>query len=336
MENFSPAVSVVIPMFNAEKYLGVCLESILIQTFTDFEVIVVDDRSTDNSIAVAESFLERFGGRLKVISLEKNTGSGAVPRNVGLNFARGKYIYFIDADDLLLDITLETFYNFAEEYQTDVVYQDRFLECGDEIIPENLSERFICNPKFIVDEPTFESENISERVLKFLKHAFDFMPWSKFSRRDFLVNNEIKFPHITISEDTIWTFEVLFAAKKFLRVSTPLYIYRVGTNSIMRRERTPEQLINFRTTPLAQGVDFLDEFLRRQKFFQENPAVRLQVLNCFLLMQFDNLEPALKALEPEKSYEIFLREFSDAKISSPALVASLIVMMNLYRNMSTT
>ena len=58
-------VSVIIPVYNAEKYLGVCLESLLIQTLTDFEVIVVDDCSTDNSVAVAESYLEKFGGRLK-------------------------------------------------------------------------------------------------------------------------------------------------------------------------------------------------------------------------------------------------------------------------------
>ena len=77
-------VSVIIPVFNAEKYLGVCLESILIQTLKDFEVIVVDDCSTDASATIAESYLEKFGGRLKIISLPENTGSGAVPRNIGL------------------------------------------------------------------------------------------------------------------------------------------------------------------------------------------------------------------------------------------------------------
>ena len=64
-------VSVIIPMFNAEKYLAVCLESLLIQTLQDFEVIVVDDCSTDNSVAIAENYLEKFGGRLKIIALKK-------------------------------------------------------------------------------------------------------------------------------------------------------------------------------------------------------------------------------------------------------------------------
>ena len=65
-------VSVIIPVYNAEKYLAVCLESLLIQTFADFEVIVVDDCSTDSSLAIAESYLEKFGGRLKILALEEN------------------------------------------------------------------------------------------------------------------------------------------------------------------------------------------------------------------------------------------------------------------------
>ena len=129
-ENF-PKVSVIIPVYNVEKYLAVCLESLLIQTFTDFEVIVVDDCSTDNSLAIAESYLERFGGRLKIFSLEENTGSGAVPRNVGLEVASGKYVYFVDDDDLLIDIALDTLFNYTEEYQAQVVYMEKFFSCGE-------------------------------------------------------------------------------------------------------------------------------------------------------------------------------------------------------------
>ena len=126
-KNFSPTVSVIIPMYNAEKYLPVCLESILNQTFTDFELLVVDDCSTDSSYAVAESYLEKFGGRLKIISLPQNTGSGAVPRNVGLDLSRGKYVYFMDADDLLLDTAIETLCDYAENYQAASFTRDRAI-----------------------------------------------------------------------------------------------------------------------------------------------------------------------------------------------------------------
>ena len=153
-ENF-PKVSVIIPMYNAEKYLSVCLESLLIQTFQDFEVIIVDDCSTDNSLAIAESFLERFGGRLKIISLEENTGSGAVPRNVGFEHASGKYIFFMDNDDLLIDIALETLYNYAEKNLATIVCMSKYFSCDEEIVPKNLTEE-TWSSDFIPDEAFFE------------------------------------------------------------------------------------------------------------------------------------------------------------------------------------
>ena len=82
-------ISVVIPMYNAEKYIGDCLDSLLAQTFGDFEVIVVDDCSTDSSCAVVQSYAGKFGGRLKLARTEKNSGGGGyVPRNIGLNLSR--------------------------------------------------------------------------------------------------------------------------------------------------------------------------------------------------------------------------------------------------------
>ncbi|MBQ4404399.1 MAG: glycosyltransferase, partial [Selenomonadaceae bacterium] len=189
-------VSVIIPIFNSEKFLSVCLESILIQTLQDFEVILVDDCSTDYSAAIAESFLEKFGGRLKIISLPENTGSGAVPRNVGLEQACGKYIFFVDSDDLLVDDALETLYNFAEEYQADVVYMEKYFTCDEEIIPTKLSLSAWCYADSFVEEPTLEPNDLGKRVEKFLAPKFYWAPWAKFSQRDFLIDNEIKFPRM--------------------------------------------------------------------------------------------------------------------------------------------
>ena len=87
-----PAISVIIPMYNSEKYIAECLNSILVQTFQNFEVIVVDDCSTDNSVEIAKSYEEKFDGRLKIFKTKKNSnGGGYVPRNLGLNLSCGKY-----------------------------------------------------------------------------------------------------------------------------------------------------------------------------------------------------------------------------------------------------
>lgn len=332
MKNFSPAVSVIIPVCNAENYLGVCLGSLLIQTLTNFEVIVVDDCSTDDSVAVAESYLETFGGRLKILTLEKNTGSGAVPRNIGLEYASGEYVYFADADDLLIDTALETLCNYAETYQVDVVYMEKFFTCDEKPFPEDLELAAWCHTKVFVDKPIFETEELFERLEQFFNSRYCWTPWSKFVRRDLLIDNKITFPQMTIAEDVVHTFELICTAKKILHVPTPLYISRTNSASMMRRKRTPEQMIAFRTSPLITGLEALDEFMRGLDYFQKNRATRLEVLNFFALMQIDNMRDALKNLEPIEAYEMFLREFAEAGSSQPALTAYLLVMNNLYRS----
>ena len=300
-------VSVIIPVYNAEKYLGVCLESILIQTLQDYEVIIVNDCSTDKSCAVVESYIEKFGGRLKIISLTENTGSGAVPRNIGLKNARGKYVFFMDNDDFLIDDALETLYNFAEEYQAEVVYMERYFSCGNELVPTKLNAFTWSNDKTLVEEPTLKTENILERMEKFLKATLCWAPWAKFLRRDFLIENKIFLPKMTIADDVIWTFKLLCLAKKILIIPTPLYVYRTNVDSIMRKKRSPENLIIFRISPLIKGLEYLDEFMRSVEFFKKNSIAHLQVLEFFAQINLDDMSKATKYLELQEVYEIFQR-----------------------------
>ena len=120
-------ISVVIPLYNAEKYISECLGSLLAQTFQDFEVIVVDDCSTDNSVQIVERYVSKFNGRLNLFHLKENSGSGGVPRTKGITFSRGKYVFFLDADDRLENIALEKMYSLINYYDTDVVYFEKSL-----------------------------------------------------------------------------------------------------------------------------------------------------------------------------------------------------------------
>lgn len=107
----SPAISVIIPLYNAEKYLSDCLDSLLDQTFSDFEIIVVDDCSTDNSVAIVESYAPKFNGRLILTATKKNSGNaGYTARNKGFLFSRGEYVFFMDADDMIIETALEELY----------------------------------------------------------------------------------------------------------------------------------------------------------------------------------------------------------------------------------
>ena len=105
-----PAVSVIIPMYNTEKYITECLNSLLNQTLENFEVIVVDDCSTDNSFAIAEKFIPAFESKNKTLVTVKfiqNSGCPGIPRNFAINTSKGKYIYFLDSDDFLDKNVLE-------------------------------------------------------------------------------------------------------------------------------------------------------------------------------------------------------------------------------------
>ena len=319
-------VSVIVPVFNAEKFLGACLESILNQTLQDFEVIAVDDCSTDNSIVVAENFLERFGGRLKIISLPKNSGSGAVPRNEGLKFSRGEYIFFMDDDDLLTPDALKTLYDAAENFSADVVHTEQGFTC-DENNSQKLTHVSLIQKSCLRDKIFMESDDLAERMQIYLRGGYCVFPWAKFSRRDFLLANEIKFPHVKICEDTLWTIQIICLAKNFLRVPNPLCVWRTVKNSWGRLERTPEEKIKFWFDPLVNGLDYLDDFMDGTEFFARNPDYRFELINFFIRENTIRVLDAFKELNPYELYEIIHGMFKGRRA---ALIANLFV--HLYRN----
>ena len=112
-------ISVIIPVYNVEKYLFVCLNSVLRQTFQDFEIICVDDASTDSSLEILEYFVQK-DSRVKLLKNDLNKGSG-YSRNKALDIAEGKYIFFLDGDDWIEKETFEFLFNQCEKDDSDVI-----------------------------------------------------------------------------------------------------------------------------------------------------------------------------------------------------------------------
>ena len=172
-----PAISIIAPMYNVEPYLEQCLNSILNQTFQDYELIIVDDCSTDNSVAIVKDYVPRFGDKLKLVRMKKNTGAAALPRNHGINISRGKYIALIDPDDLFMPNALEVMYEAAEERQADVVHTERFFiseaEMIDDKTPLKVNTLEVGNK---VDKPTFETSDLEERIKAYVRHRFFWYP----------------------------------------------------------------------------------------------------------------------------------------------------------------
>lgn len=295
-----PAVSVIIPLYNAEKYIGECLDSVLAQTFQNFEVIIVDDCSTDNSVEVVEGLTSRFdsiGVKLHIIKLPKNSGRPGLPRNIGIRFACGKYISFLDSDDFYTETALEELSTLAEDYQADVVHSDTFL-----LFEEN--NVTVCQRQKlpVVPEPIFETKDISKRIRQWITRGYNWETITTFCRRDFIITKQIQFPKLRAYEDMLFNFSVLCFAEKFLRVPNLTYVYVKRMDSLSYENfndvsvRFPKYI-----RVLNDGFAILGQIMASIPFFEKNPEYRYAVLNFF----FNDVLGAIRPMYPKNDLLTF-------------------------------
>ena len=306
-------ISIVIPMYNSEKFIHEALESILLQTFPHYEVIVVDDCSKDNSVAVVKSYISKFNGRLKVFSLEKNSGAAPAPRNKGFLLSRGEYIFFMDSDDTLTPTALEEMYSLAKEYNADCVYCEQYYMSegfGQEYIDNiHITTELVQKPPF-VDKPTFISNNLADRIDALAEKRFWVTPWQRLVTRDLLADNKITFPEIIGRDDDVWCFQVLCCAKRFLRVPNACYVRRMYDESFTQAsKKSPNRHIHQWLDIVVRGSIFIDKFLSKFKFFQDNPDYRYKAMHTLFAPSFDIVAPTCAELNPQEVYDIFMTEF---------------------------
>lgn len=261
-------------MYNSEKYVGECLTSLANQTFQNFDVIVVDDCSTDNSRKVVQSFSDNFSGRLKLKKMSKNSGYPGLPRNMALDMARGKYVYFLDSDDLLTETALEELYNVAEKFDADVVHSEKYIVFDKNRVAEVQS---IQTGEFVT-EPTLETFDIGERVESFAQKRFLWQGWGKLFRRKFLRDNKITFPAIKTFEDFVFVFECLITAKNYVRVPFVSYYYRVRNDSLSHETVDDVRFMD----EIISVIKNTDDFMNGRKFFIDNPQYKYMLADFFM------------------------------------------------------
>ena len=330
MAEKNPAISVIIAMYNSEKYVAECLESLLNQTFQDFEVIVVDDCSTDFSRAVVYSFFSKFNDRLKLAKLGKNSGFPGIPRNFALDAARGKYVYFLDSDDFLTETALEELYNVAEEFNAEVVHVEQCFTFFDEDGKDESVTTTIEIGDFVT-EPTLETFDIGERVEAFTKRRYLWWACNKLFLRQLLVDNEIKFTPIKVWEDMIFAFMCIVTAKNYVRVPFISYYYRIRKNSLSHEAR---DVIDASKTAF-DVFRALDDFMDTQEFFKENYKYRYDVLNFFMQERLEKISENLFVtgdLDPIEVFKFFKEKFFNVNPKNHvALTAYLFVTANLLK-----
>ena len=252
----NPSISVIVPVYKVEQYIKLCVDSILAQTFQDFEIILVDDATPDNSFALCQ---ELYSGndKVKFVRHEKNLGLGAA-RNTGMKHARGKYIYFVDSDDFILPETLEKFFNAAEKNNAQVVHAAGWFELYQDE-PEAIREE---NLRLIWDnysQEGFLNPNIIYRLTEhWATGNIGTMAWLCFCRRDFLEEKHIEFLPI-ISEDEPFNFALFCLAERYYIMHEAFYLYRRRSGSIMSTKNAEQFSKSIQS--IVRGAAYIKNFL---------------------------------------------------------------------------
>lgn len=325
------AVSVIISLYNYGKYVGECLDSLLEQTFQDFEIIVVDDCSTDNGVEVVESYAPKFNGRLKLTRTEKNSGGGGLPRNLGLSLANGEYVFFMDADDALVPTALEEMHALAKEYYADVVYCEKYFTSegvGQEFKDNVRIADIKCQKPPFAKEVTLEIRDMIARINRAVKFNYWVTAWLRFVRRDFLIENDIKFLSLIGSNDVGWSYQVLFCSRRLLRVPNAYYIRRVHDESVSFRKREVPEHVHKWMDRTIRSLRYMSDFMEKIEFFRENPKFRHKVLSHFVDSDFACIVEECKDLEPFEVAEIFRQKFGDYLGEHDVLVSLLCANVN--------
>jgi len=308
-----PSISVIIPMYNTEKYIGECLDSLLAQTFKDFEVIVVDDCSTDNSAVIVESYLEKFDGRLKVLHMKKNSGGAPVPRNNGTKFSSGEYLYFMDSDDAIVSTALEELHNIVKKYDANVVHCEKYYLSPDESASTDkkfLKESTIGTQFTLVNEPMFDTNSLKERIQKFLQGKILWTPWSHLIKREVILENDIEFPKLNIADDLMFTIYLYCVTEKFMFVPNTVYVWRTLKDSNSRSDWTNtqiERVIHRRVNDIFFGIQLLDKFTEGFELFQKEPTYKYALIDFFVERQVYHLR-ALYRQFPAIKFDHFIRK----------------------------
>ena len=271
-----PGVSVILPMYNAQRYIKSCVLSVLNQTFGDFELICIDDCSTDDTLKIVVELAQK-DGRIKIVRMPKNSGAASEPRNMGIRLSRGKYIAFIDSDDMYTPTALAELVTVAENWKADVVHTEQVYFPENQVIdvtPETKFTTFSKEKGGFCKEPILETDNIAERVQMFYKGRFFGWVHNKLYRRDYLMEKNLHFDKLLTSEDIVFYFQVVCTAPRLVRVPNIIYIYRHNPNSITRKMVSIEESLHALTHLMIEGSKVLDDFMSGIDFFVKNPNFR--------------------------------------------------------------
>lgn len=245
-----PKISVIVPVYNVEKYLNKCIESILNQTFKDFELILVDDGSPDNCGTICDEYALK-DNRIKVI--HKENGGLSDARNAGINISQGEYIMFVDSDDYITEQMIEILYNAIISDNSDIALcgLDLVDECGNSINDKK--------NKSCVEYACISQHEALDRLCK--DEAGYVVACGKLYKKS--IFDDIRFPKGKLNEDAFVTYRIYEKCQKISCVSKLMYKYVQRNGSIMNSVAT------------IRNLDAVEAFVERTYFLLEKNFISI-------------------------------------------------------------
>ena len=300
-------ISIVIPTYNLENYIEQCLRTLRVQTFKDFEVIIVDDCSTDKTLEVIKNFASNFEeDQIRIYRLNKNSNNGGAT----LNQAQGEYVLFLDGDDLLTATALQDFIDAAEKFQADMVFTESFGQFRDSGQMPQQSDIKVHNqlkPEMLVKTPTLDEIALIEKIRQYTSGGIIGFQWNKILRREFLLKNGIKFTLQPIRNDAVFSLEC-FCLAKSVRIPSINNLYRlgrIGANSSI--SGINETKIRRWIQDILFGASELQDFCQRFNFQQFEQIM----VNWFIRDDFRLYMPnSYKVVDPNRMKQLVVEEVS--------------------------
>lgn len=270
--------SFIVPIYNVESYLEQCVDSLLKQTYEDYEIVLIDDGATDSSGQMADSYAEKYPDIVRV-EHQKNAGLGGA-RNTGIDLARGQYLIMIDSDDYVSEKMLETVEKYLKKYDNDILIFNyvRVEENGEKKI-QKLHES--------------EAEYISMEQKQFLLEQP--AAWNKVYRASLFQNTGIRYPERIYYEDLATTPCLALHADKIGAIQEPLYYYIQRNSSIMHSkslQRTMEIC-----TSLSRILEYYKKERQFERYYEELEFLTELHVLCFAMHRILYMEPAWDKVE---------------------------------------
>ncbi len=225
-------VSIIVPIYNVEKYITRCLDSVHSQTYTDIECILVDDKGRDESMQLAKQFVEAYKGPIKFVLCEHIVNQGlSAARNTGLKKASGDYVFFLDSDDSLPDDSIEKLVHEAEEYQ----------------YPEIVSgvTRHILADDSYYDVKTGNFRSNEDVFRGYIHNSWNIIACNKLIRKDIFSKHKTFFLEGITHEDVLWSFEISTYIENIIGCPHVTYNYYLGDlNSISRSPLSQKRVLD--------------------------------------------------------------------------------------------